>query len=92
MSLSLCHTNASESDLFSFLIQSVTNAICDSPTYGIIFISVTMCNPVNIFLSSVPILVFTLGYGTSTNFMTKDHFHSMHVMKAVALFGNRFTH
>ena len=58
----------------SFLIQSVTNLDCDSPTYGIISISVTICNPVNIFLPSVPISVLPIDYGTSTNFVTKDTF------------------
>jgi hypothetical protein len=56
----------------SFLIQSVTTADCESPTYGIISISVTKCNPINIFLPSVPISVHPFVRRTTTNFMPKD--------------------
>jgi hypothetical protein len=72
--LPLRPTNASEPNMPSFLIQSATNSDCDSLTYGIISISVTIYNPVNIFLPSVSISVFPLDYGTSTNFVTKDTF------------------
>jgi hypothetical protein len=74
MSLFLRPINASGPDMDSFLIQSVTTTDCESPTYGIISISVIMCNPVNIIFPTVPISVFPFDYGTSASFITKDTF------------------
>ena len=53
-------------DMSSFLMQSVKPADCESPTYWAISMSVIVCTPINIFLSSVYISVFPFGYGTST--------------------------
>jgi hypothetical protein len=72
----------------SLLIQSVTTADCESPNYGIISISVTMCNPINIFLSSVPQFCVSFWLENHNQFHAQIHY-LMHVLKAVALFGNR---